>query len=80
MSAAPQLISKTSAAWPGLKAWVLEQIAQAHVQLERTDLSEAEHNATRGQIQAWRDLIRFVEPVEVHAPLLGGYFDTTPSS
>lgn len=67
------MIGRHDAAWRGTKEWLEGEIAKLHVQLERSDLLEKEHNVTRGQIAAYRALIRTVEPVAIPEPQTTNY-------
>lgn len=55
-------ITKESADWTKLKLWLATQIRKDQTQLEAVGATEAVHNATRGRISAYRDLILAVEP------------------
>jgi hypothetical protein len=53
---------KDDPAWRKMKSWLLKSIHGAQKQLEAVGQSEIEHNATRGKIAGWRELIAAVEP------------------
>lgn len=53
---------KTSKDWPKLKLWLETEIAEASRQLEQVGWPEAQTNALRGRISAYRDLTESVEP------------------
>jgi hypothetical protein len=72
-------IHKDNENWRSLKSWLLKAIHGAQRQLEAVGPSEIEHNATRGKIAAWRELIAAVEPTPLpESSNEGDYFDDEP--
>jgi hypothetical protein len=71
-------ISKDNAEWRSLKMWLSKEIVRLQRDLESADplRSERAHDVTRGEIAAYRRLIREVEPTplleaeKVEAPVL----------
>lgn len=59
-----QPIAKESADWRQLKSWLIAEIHKCQRQLEATDptVPESAHHVTRGEIAAFRRLLRAVEP------------------
>ena len=67
-------ITARDAIWSGTKQWLQSQIADQQIQLERSDLTEAQHNLTRGRIAQLRFIISEVEPGAIPEDTSPSYF------
>lgn len=56
------MIVKTSPEWPGIRAWLEEQIEAKQLALENPDCRIVQTDVLRGEIKAYRDQIEFVDP------------------
>lgn len=56
------MISRASPEWPGIKAWLEEQIEAKRDALESKDCGIKEADLHRGRILALREIIEAVDP------------------
>lgn len=56
------MIAKGSPEWPGLRAWLEEQIEARRVELESADCRIVRTDVLRGEIAAFRFIIETVDP------------------
>lgn len=59
------MIAHDNFAWPGTKIWLLEQIELERESLEQVGIPAHVADAHRGAIDAFRRLIRAVDPVVI---------------
>ncbi len=67
------MISRRDACWPATKHWLEARIAELHTRLE-SDQSESVTNRLRGNVEAFRAIIKAAEPEPLRVPKT----DTTP--
>lgn len=56
------MIKASDPEWRGTRQYLETEIGKQQIQLERADLTEAQHNTTRGRIAALRQIIEHVDP------------------